>query len=132
MFNGIFHGFLVTPRLLESEPIEKQPVDLSESTRDFLKRAMRKTIEDHGTGVRLKRLKDITIYAKTGTAQVSAWEKRDLGKEHLEHAWFAAHVTYKNRPPFVMVILLEHVGSSSVATNLALKYLRKYMQLEQD
>lgn len=129
MINAICEGYLVRPRILMDEPIVKNEVDISYETRDFLKRSMKQSVQAHGTGARLRNLKNFEIYAKTGTGQVSSYEKRDLSKEHLEQGWFVAHITYKDNPSFVMVILMEHVGSSQVCTAVALNYLKKYCNL---
>ncbi|MBY0109830.1 MAG: hypothetical protein K2X90_01840 [Candidatus Babeliaceae bacterium] len=129
MINAICEGFLVKPRLLIDEPIIKTEVDLLKETRDFLKRSMKQSVQAHGTGARLKNLKNFEIYAKTGTGQVSSFEKREMGKEFLEQGWFVGHITYKDYTPFVMVILMEHVGSSAVVTAVALNYLKRYCKL---
>lgn len=129
MINAICSGYLVKPRILIDEPIVKTEVELSPETRDFLKRSMKQSIQAHGTSSRLRHLKNVEIYAKTGTGQVSAFEKRELSKEFLEQGWFVGHITYKNNPPFVMVILMEHVGSSAVVTSVALNYLKRYCKL---
>jgi penicillin-binding protein 2 len=129
MINAICEGYLVTPRILADEPMNKSEVELSPETRDFLKRSMKQSIQAHGTGSQLRHLKNFEIFAKTGTGQVSSFEKRELAKEFLEQGWFVGHITYKDHPPFIMVILMEHVGSSSVVTAVALEYLKKYSKL---
>ncbi len=129
MINAICQGYLVTPRILTDEPVVKQEVELSTETREFLKRSMKQSIQAHGTGSQLRHLKNFEIFAKTGTGQVSSFEKRELSKEFLEQGWFVAHVTYKDYPPFTMVILMEHVGSSAVVTAVALNYLKQYRKL---
>lgn len=132
MINAICSGYLVTPRILQDEPVVKTEVELTHETRDFLKRSMKQAIQAHGTGSRLRHLKNFEIFAKTGTAQTSSFEKRELSKEFLEHGFFVAHVTYKDNPSFVMVMLMEHVGSSQVVTAIALDYLKQYRKLMDD
>jgi penicillin-binding protein 2 len=129
MINAICEGYLVKPRILVDEPIIKTEVELLPETREFLKRSMKQSVQAHGTGSRLKNLKNFEIYAKTGTGQVSAFEKRELSKEFLEQGWFVGHIKYKDNPAFVMVILMEHVGSSSVVTAVALNYLKRYCKI---
>ncbi len=129
MINAICSGYLVRPRMLADEPIVKNEVELLPETREFLKRSMKQSIQAHGTGSRLRHLKNFEIYAKTGTGQASAFEKREQGKEFLEQGWFVGHITYKDHPSFVMVILMEHVGSSAVVTAVALDYLKRYCKL---
>jgi len=127
MISGICQGYLVKPRILSEEGQEKEHFEVSETTRTFLKRSMKRTITD-GSGRRLKNLHNMEIFAKTGTAQNVSLEKRELGKHFLEHAWFVAHVTYKDYEPKTIVILIEHAGSSRVATSIAWSFLVNYCQ----
>ncbi len=129
MVGAICEGVLVTPRILHDEPITQEPVDISKETRDFLKRSMKQSIQAHGTSSQLKSLKNFEIFAKTGTAQTSAFEKRELAKEFLEQGWFVGHITYKDNEPLVVVILMEHVGSSRFVTAVALDFLVRYHKL---
>jgi len=127
MINAICEGYLITPRILEAEPINKEPIAISNKTLQFMRSSMEQVIH-HGTGQRLNRLKNFKIQGKTGTAQVR--ELTSLANDlHDEHAWFAAHITYKNNDPIVLVILVENVGASSFATEIARKFLIEYSQL---
>jgi penicillin-binding protein 2 len=128
MIAAIFTGYLVRPRILESESIDTKPLAIKESTRTFLQSAMRATV-DGGTGRGINKGKDIEIYAKTSTAQTSDLKKRTLGKEYMEHGWFVAYFTYKHHPPLALVILVEHAGSSRIATNVARHFLVAYKKL---
>ncbi|MEX0940547.1 MAG: penicillin-binding protein 2 [Candidatus Babeliales bacterium] len=125
MIGSIFKGYLVNPRILTQEPIFLRPLSVSLSTRNFLKKSM-KSVVTQGTGARVNTIEDIKIYAKTGTAQVSKLGKRSLGKEHLEHAWFVAYICFKEAPPLVLVLLIEHAGSSRAATSVAKQFLSRY------
>lgn len=125
MISSIFSGFLTNPRFLMNEPVVQQPLDIQPDTLAFLKRSM-KAVVTRGTGQNVSTIKDISIYAKTSTAQTSALYKRDLGKKYLEHGWFVAHVTYKNHKPLTLVILVENIGSASVATQIAKNFLIEY------
>ena len=127
MISSIFTGYLVTPRIVVNEPIIKEPLDIQDSTRTFLQEAMRYVVED-GTG-RGAKIKDIELYAKTSTAQTSAYNKRCLGSIYLEHGWFVAYLKYKDHKPLTLVILVEHAGTARVATNIAKKFLLKYKKL---
>lgn len=127
MINAICQGYLVTPRILQEEPINQEPVALSSHTRAFIRSSMEQVIH-HGTGQRLNRLKQFKIQGKTGTAQVR--ELKSLDQDlHDEHAWFAAHITYKQYAPVVLVILVEHAGASTVATEIARKFLIEYSRI---
>ncbi len=133
MIASIFEGYLIKPRILVNEPIEKQPISISKNTLEFLRLSMKETV-DRGTGLKAGKIKDISVYAKTGTGQTSSLEKRNLGNEFLEHAWFVAQFIYKNNNPLIIVILIEHAGTSRIATQAAKKFFidyRNYMNLNQ-
>lgn len=125
MIGSIFTGYLVKPRILEQEPVEKKPLEIKPETRAFLKKSM-KLVVKLGTGKYLNKLQDVKIYAKTGTAQVSGFEKRNLGPHHKEHAYFVGTFCFKNTDPLTLVIFVEHAESSRIATNIAKKFLSKY------
>ena len=128
MISSIFTGYLVTPRILINEPVIKQPIKIANSTRAFLRNSMQLVVKE-GTGQRVNRIKDIEIYAKTSTAQTSAYNKRTLGSLYQEHAWFVAHFNYKENRSLTFVILIEHAGSSRVATEVAKRFLIEYKKL---
>jgi cell division protein FtsI/penicillin-binding protein 2 len=92
---------------------------------NFLKKSMKAVIKS-GTGKSIKAVKDITIYAKTSTAQTSDISKRKLDEKYLEHGWFVGHFQYKEHDPLVIVILVEHVGTAQVATTVAKNFLIEY------
>ncbi len=118
-------GFLVRPRILLAESIDRTPLGISPSTRALLQRSMKRTIKQ-GTGVTLSRLSNIEIYGKTGTAQTSDRSKHDLGHQFLEHGWFVCYVRYKDYSPIILAVFLENVGSSRVATKLTKDFLVQY------
>ena len=131
MIGGIFKGYLVQPRILESDDIVKTPLHIKPATLDFLQDCMKSAIA-MGTGRHLNRLKDITVYAKTGTAQTKSriiGEDKEVKIQHDCHAWFVSYFYYQNNDPLVMVILIEHAGGSAVATRVAGKFLSSYMKL---
>ncbi len=128
MIASIFTGYLVKPRILINEPISKQPLDIKQETIEFLKKSM-KAVVTKGTGRNISKVKDIEIYAKTSTAQTSTFSKRLLGKEYLEHGWFVGYLSYKDYKPLTIVILIEHVGSSRIATLAAKNFLIEYKKL---
>ncbi len=124
MVGGIFTGYLVKPRILLHESIERESLILRKETVDFLKRSMELVVQK-GTGKRVD-IADMNIYAKTSTAQISDFSKRKLGASFLEHAWFVAYMQYGNHKPLVFVILVEHAGSSKVAALIARQFLLEY------
>jgi len=125
MIASIFTGYLVAPRLLVNEPVMCNPLDIKPETIAFLKKSMKSVVKS-GTGRSVRKVKDITIYAKTSTAQTSDISKRKLGEQYLEHGWFVGHFQYKEYDPLVVVILVEHVGAAQVATTIAKNFLIEY------
>jgi penicillin-binding protein 2 len=125
MISSIFTGYLVKPRIVATEEVVKVPLALRPETLAFLRRTMKLAVTD-GTGQRVNHIKHIEIYGKTSTAQTSQLEKRELGLMHVEHGWFVAHFKYKDHKSLVMVILLENVGSSRAATEVAKNFLIEY------
>jgi penicillin-binding protein 2 len=130
MIGGIFKGYLVKPRILEDDPIETTPLEIKSSTREFLQECMKSAIQI-GTGRNVGRLKNITVYAKTGTAQTKtrADDSKDMQTDC--HAWCVIYFTYQNHDPLVLTILIEHAGGSAVATAVAKKFLVEYMKTAQ-
>jgi penicillin-binding protein 2 len=128
MISSIFTGFLPTPRILMAQPITQRPLDIHPDTLEFLKKSMKLAVTT-GTGRQVNTVKNFEIYAKTSTAQTSDLSKRAMGLTYMEHGWFVLHITYKEMPPLVAVILIEHAGSSSVATTVAKNFLIKYKSM---
>jgi len=125
MISAIFTGYLVKPRILVDEKIEKETLPIPLHIRKFLKKSMKRVVRC-GTGIRLRKFKDIKMYAKTSTAQTSDLLKRDLGTQYLEHGWFVGNFTYKDNTPLTIVILVEHAGSAQVAAGIAQKFVAEY------
>ena len=126
MFSGICSGYLVKPRILVNEEVDRSSLCVSQKTLSFLRDVLRVVVSE-GTARQLRYFKNFSIYAKTGTAQVVGLQKQVKGaKQQLEHAWFVSYFSYRNQKPLAMVILLENVGSSSYATALAGQFFRLY------
>lgn len=129
MIGAIFEGYLVKPQIISQEPIKTPFYKITSKTREFLQECMKSVIKT-GTGKRINKFEDLTIFAKTGTAQTIAREKRNkLENEHKEHAWFISYFYKENLDPLVLVILLEHVGGSRVSANVAKTFFQKYTEL---
>ena len=129
MISGICTGYLVRPRILQQEEIDFQELQISQETLGFLQNAMREVVIQ-GSAKALNKIKDFQIYAKTGTAQTISLEKERVSKEQLEHAWLASYFNYKEEAPLIMVVLVENVGSSVPARNIAGKFLVEYKKLK--
>jgi len=125
MIASISQGFLIKPRLLEDEPIIKEPLAIKPETLAFLRRAMHLAAQE-GTAQLICSLPNFTVYAKTGTAQVVGLKEGQKKSKIPSHAWFVGNVSYKNAPPLTMVVFVEHAGSSSLPTHIAYQFLRKY------
>ncbi len=126
MISAIFTGYLVQPRIIESDPIIYDIFPIEKSTRNFLQLSMESVVKI-GTGRRLNAVKNIDLHAKTSTAQICSLDtqnKSDITQK--EHAWFVAHVAYKDHEPLTLVIMIEHAGSSRVPTSVAQKFLMQY------
>jgi penicillin-binding protein 2 len=129
MVASICSGYLVKPRIMQAEQVEKTPLDVSGHTLSFLRHVMREVVL-HGTGAYLSRFSEFHISAKTGTAQTISLEKQQKEtKKQLEHAWFAAYFSYKNTKPLAMVILSENAGSSRFALKIAEKFFTIYRKV---
>jgi len=126
MVGSICTGWLVGPRLLESEPVAKKKLNISGYTLAFLRNAMKEVVIE-GTGRRLGKIQSFEISAKTGTAQTcSLTKEKNNNKYLLEHGWLAGYFSYKGQKPLVMVVLLENTGSSHEAVQFAANFLREY------
>lgn len=125
MIASISTGYLVKPRILDQEDVEKEKLEISNKTLNFLQKAMREVVKK-GSAKNLRNLKDIKVYAKTGTAQTTSLTVEKKKKEYLEHAWLASYFKYKNEDPLALVIFIEHVGTSAPARQLAARFLQDY------
>jgi len=128
MISAIFSGYLIKPRILEDEDIEKEELFISESTLEFLRQSMQEAIKK-GTARLLRNLTDFQVYAKTGTAQTTSLGKERVKKSQLEHAWLASYFKYKDQKPLTLIVLVENVGSSKPAQKIAYEFLKSYQDI---
>ncbi len=126
IISSIFQGYLVRPRILEHEPVTIKPLNILFATRKFLQKSM-KSVVRIGTGREVSHIEDITVFAKTGTAQVTELSKQKSDSYFtLPHAWFVAYFNYKDHKPLTLVILLEHARNTQPAKRLAKNFLMHY------
>jgi penicillin-binding protein 2 len=125
MLGAIDQGYLVKPRILEDEALEREPCSIQASTRAFLKKCMKEAIEC-GTGQQVRNIPDLTIYGKTGTAQITSLERSNTTQDLRSHGWFVANFTYKDHAPLTLVIIVEHAGGSHKPAGIAKLFLKKY------
>lgn len=128
MIGSIFEGYLVKPRILMDQEIVKTPISISSKTREFLQDCM-KYVVDTGTGRLVNKFLNITIFAKTGTAQtINLGAKNSEDRGHLEHASFVSYFYTEKTDPLVLIVLLEHVGGSRIAGGVAKDFFRQYVK----
>lgn len=133
MIGSIFQGYLVKPRIVLDSPLEKRPLEIYPQTRIFLQECMRQATIS-GTARRMNKIGNLTIFAKTGTAQTKTRPKdqdpdqEKTNRKDMEHAWFVSYFYINESEPLVMVMLLEHVGKSTFATRVAYKFLVDFMK----
>ena len=126
MFASIETGFLTQPHILEDQEVIRTPLNVSTETRQFLKSALYETIY-YGTGRELQRIKNIEMYAKTSTAQISSLEKSETGEEqYKEHRWLAINFKYEDNPWMTLIILVERAPEKRACTKIALNFLKEY------
>lgn len=81
------------------------------------------------------RLKHPLVAGKTGTAQVASKTKDEYEFEipwrNRHHAWFAG-IAPAYKPEIVVVVLIEHGGSSGVAVPIAMDIIKAYERLKTD
>ena len=133
MIGSIFEGYLIRPKILVNQEICKTPISISRKTREFLQEGMKWVITT-GTGRSMNKFLNITMFAKTGTAQTINRSNNDDDDNchdsgHLDHASFASYFYTEKSEPLVLVILLEHVGGSRIAISVAKEFFKSYTKL---
>jgi penicillin-binding protein 2 len=124
MIGGFSTGYLVKPRILNDEVIERTALNISDETKTFIRNTMQLAVQE-GTVRILKTFKDLDIRAKTGTAQVTHKSKRREGREFREHGWCTASIQSNEHEPLVTVVLIEHAGTSRPATRTTKRFIEK-------
>ncbi len=130
MIAAIFTGYLVKPRIIAHEKVEYRPLSINPESIDFLQRSMRLVVTN-GTGKQVSAIQDMDIYAKTSTAQVTDIAKRTERTEFLEHAWFVSYFRYKTHKPLILLVFVEHAGTSQVALHIAKQFLIAFKDYSQ-
>lgn len=128
MISSICTGYLVKPRILSDEDIERDELLISEYTLNILRESMSMAVEK-GTAKVFNKFKNFNVHAKTGTAQTTSLKSEIVKKSQLEHAWFASYFKYKNHEPLTLIVLVENAGSSKPAQKIALNFLKSYQKL---
>lgn len=120
--------------LEEFLPVTKNKLTVKRENLETVRRGLvRVTNEPGGTGY-ARRLRDIPIAGKTGTAQVVRIGSVRLKKEQMDyfsrdHAWFAAYAPVEE-PEIAVVVLNEHGGSGGVnAQPIAMRVIQNYFDI---
>jgi penicillin-binding protein 2 len=142
-------GTLYKPQLVEriegldGEVIEQyspqvvRTVELSEAHLKSVRESLTAVVNEPGGTAFSKRLKDIKVAGKTGTAQVATLGAVRLKTHQMDffqrdHAWFASFAPADD-PELVVVVLNEHGGhGGSDAAPTAMAVIQKYFDLKKE
>lgn len=124
-----------TGEVVESfEPQITSRLEVSREHLDIVRRGLEMVVNEPGGTAYSKRLKDIRVAGKTGTAQVvrlGAVRLKVAQMDYFErdHAWFAAYAPAEE-PQIAVVVLNEHAGhGGAVAAPIAMKVISRYFEL---
>ena len=125
-------------RLLEEfHPQVVRRVDIPEAHLRWIREGLKAVVQEPGGTAFSKRLKDIPVSGKTGTAQVSSLGAVRLKTHQMDfflrdHAWFAAFAPSED-PEIAVVSLNEHGGhGGSDAAPPAMAVIQKYFDLKKE
>ncbi|HEY2895461.1 MAG TPA: penicillin-binding transpeptidase domain-containing protein, partial [Pirellulales bacterium] len=95
-------------------------IEFSPQARAAVEEGLRRSVNDPiGTAYESARVTWATLAGKTGTAETGSGS---------DHSWFAGYLPAES-PRFVVVIAIEHGGSSAVAAALARNVLQHMREL---
>lgn len=124
---GIMKGYIIPPYILKEEKKEKIILPYKKENLLVIQNSMRLGALK-GSSKILRKLKNWTIHAKTGTAQVVALrngKQEEIEKKKQHHGLFACFAQYKNQKPFILVLVIEHNSSSRGTVQIALKFFEE-------
>jgi penicillin-binding protein 2 len=116
------------------EPQVVRRLEIPEAHRRAVLEGLRAVVNDPGGTAFSKRLPEVVVAGKTGTAQVVALGAVRLKTHQMDffqrdHAWFAAFAP-ADEPEIAVVVLNEHGGhGGSDAAPTAMAVIRKYFEL---
>jgi penicillin-binding protein 2 len=90
------------PKVVRNIPLDRE---VFETMRTY---AINVVNDPRGTGKRAA-LPGITVAGKTGTAQMGALGKENLGERFKDHAWFISYAPAEN-PTIAMAVIVENSG----------------------
>jgi penicillin-binding protein 2 len=98
------------------QPRPRRTIEFPPGHLELVREGLRRVVNDPSGTAYIRRLKDLQVAGKTGTAQVAHMAKRvkskDLPKPMRDHAWFAAFAPAAN-PEIAVVVMVEHGGGGS-------------------
>ncbi len=118
----------------ELAPIVVRELGLPKAHLDAVLQGIWAVVNEPGGTAYGKRLRDVEVLGKTGTAQVVAIGATRIKAKDMEfftrdHAWFAAVGPAEN-PEIALVVLSEHGGGGgAVAGPVAMKIMREYFRI---
>ncbi len=121
----------------EFHPQVVRKVDIPEPHLRWIREGLKAVVQEPGGTAFSKRLKDIPVSGKTGTAQVSSLGAVRLKTHQMDfflrdHAWFAAFAP-SDDPEIAVVSLNEHGGhGGSDAAPPAMAVIQKYFDLKKE
>jgi penicillin-binding protein 2 len=135
LLGAIMTGYLVKPRILEDEKIEKNYIPIKKETLNIIQESISQGVQE-GTSKTLKKLHQWEIYSKTGTSQVCALpteeeKNKAIDSKKKHHGIIACYVKhkYKNIKPFVLVIVLENIGTARITAQHAKQFIAEYEKI---
>jgi penicillin-binding protein 2 len=117
------------------EPVVVNRVEVKPEHLAEVREGLKAVVNEPGGTAYWKRLKDIPVAGKTGTAQVIALGERRLRKEQMEffqrdHAWFAAFAP-ADKAEIAVVVLNEHGGhGGSDSAPAAMEVIQTYFKIK--
>src|SRR5690606_11152113 len=119
------------------EPRLKNKVDVKPEHLALVRDGLSAVVNEPGGTAFRRRLKDVKVAGKTGTAQVVRigavrlrHEQREYWQRH--HGWFAGYAP-ADAPEIAVVVLNEHGGGGgSSAAPTAMALIQKYVELKQE
>jgi penicillin-binding protein 2 len=105
---------------VEIPPKVRRQVELPKHVLDVVREGLRRVVNEAGGTAYWRRLKDIQVSGKTGTAQVAKLTRGrgvkldTIPYELRDHAWFASYAPSSD-PEVVVVCLNEHAGFGGAA-----------------
>lgn len=115
------------------EPEVVRTLDVAPEHLEAVREGLRRVVNVPGGTAFRKRLKDLEVSGKTGTAQVRRMGDREKSRrvewKYTDHAWFAAFAPADD-PQVVIVVFNEHGGGgSSAAAPIAMEVLDAWHHL---